>query len=160
MAAGPALPAALAGRPVTVLQLARSGPADVALLQVGTGRTASLLGAWSTGTGHGWQLSQPYRLTGAQPRSAAVAGRALGVLLRGGRAVTVAGPGADWQALPALPAATATLPDGAMTLAAGPAGGFQLLTGRLSQLSVWTAGSGGWARSQVIKVSIPYGSSG
>ena len=160
VAAGPALPAALAGRPVTVLQLARSGPADVALLQVGTGRTASLLGAWSTGTGHGWQLSQPYRLAGAQPRSAAVAGRALGVLLRGGRAVTVAGPGADWQALPALPAATATLPDGAMTLAAGPAGGFQLLTGRLSQLSVWTAGSGGWARSQVIKVSIPYGSSG
>ena len=93
VAAGPALPAALAGRPVTVLQLARSGPADVALLQVGTGRTASLLGAWSTGTGHGWQLSQPYRLAGAQPRSAAVAGRALGVLLRGGRAVHRRRPG-------------------------------------------------------------------
>jgi len=60
----------------------------------------------------------------------------------------------------ALPAGTATLPPGAMTLAAAPAGGFQLLTARLSQLSVWTAGSGGWARSQVINVSIPYGSSG
>ena len=160
VAAGPALPAALAGRPVAVLQLARSGTADVALLQVGTGRTASLLGAWSTGTGRGWQLSAPYRLAGAQPRSAAVADRALGVLLKGGRSVTVAGPGAAWQALPALPAGTATLPPGAMTLAAAPAGGFQLLTARLSQLSVWTAGSGGWARSQVINVSIPYGSSG
>ncbi len=165
VAAGPDLPAALAGRPVTVLQLARSGTADVALLQVGTGRTASLLGAWSSGTGSGWQLSAPYRLAGAQPRSAAVAGRALGVLLRGadgttGRAVTVAGPGAAWQALPALPAGTATLPAGAMTLAAGPAGGFQLLTARLGQLSVWTAGSAGWARAQAIKVSIPYGSSG
>ena len=128
--------------------------------QVGTGRTASLLGAWSTGTGMRWQLS---RRTGWPGRSRGrprwPAGR-LGVLLRGGRAVTVAGPGAAWQPLPALPAATATLPDGAMTLAAGPAGGFQLLTGRRSQLSVWTAGSGGWARSQVIKVSIPYGSSG
>jgi hypothetical protein len=165
VAAGPALPAALAGRPVAVLQLARSGAAEVALLQAGAGRTASLLGAWSTGTASGWQLSAPYRLAGAQPRSAAVAGRALGVLLRSangstGRAVSVAGPGAAWQALPALPAGTATLPPGGMTLAAGPAGGFQLLTARLGQLSVWTAGSGGWDRSQVIKVSIPYGSSG
>ena len=164
VAAGPALPAALAGRPVAVLQLARSGTADVALLQVGAGRTASLLGAWSTGDGSGWQLSAPYRLAGAQPRSAAVAGRALGVLLRSahgttGRAVTVTGPGAAWQALPALPAGTAALPAGAMTLAAGPAGGFQLLTGRLSRLSVWAAGASGWTRSQVIKVSIPYGSS-
>ncbi len=165
MAAGPALPAALAGRPVAVLQLGRSGAAELALLQVGTGRTASLIGAWSTGTASGWQLSQPYRLAAAQPRSLAVAGRAFGVLLSSAhgttsRAVTVAGPGAAWQALPALPADSATLPAGAMTLAAGPAGGFQLLTARLSQLSVWTAGSGGWDRSQVIRVSIPYGSSG
>jgi hypothetical protein len=165
VAAGPALPAALAGRPVTVLRLTRSGAADVALLQVGTGRTASLVGAWSTGTGSGWQLSAPYRLAGAQPRSAAVAGRAIGVLWRGahgttGGAVTVTGPGAAWQALPGLPPGTATLPPGAMTLAAGPASGFQLLTARVNQLSVWTAGSGGWARSQVINVSIPYGSSG
>jgi hypothetical protein len=47
-----------------------------------------------------------------------------------------------------------------VTLAAGPSGGFQLLTGQRNQLSVWAAGSGSWNRSQVIKVSIPYGSSG
>lgn len=164
-ASGPALPAALAGRPVTVLQLARSGAGDVALLQAGAGRTASLLGAWSTSNGSSWQLSAPYPLAGAQPRSAALAGRALGVLLRGahgttGRAVTVTGPGAAWQALPALPAGTAALPAGAATLAAGPASGFQLLTGRLSKMSVWSASASGWTRSQIIKVSIPYGSSG
>lgn len=164
-ASGPALPAALAGRPVTVLQLARSGAGDVALLQAGAGRTASLLGAWSTSNGSSWQLSAPYPLAGAQPRSAALAGRALGVLLRGAhgitdRAVTVTGPRAAWQALPALPAGTAALPAGAATLAAGPASGFQLLTGRLSKMSVWSASASGWTRSQIIKVSIPYGSSG
>ncbi len=159
-AAGPALPAALARRPVDVLELARSGAADVALLQAGAGRTASLLGAWSTGNGSGWRLSAPYPLAGAQPRSAAVAGQALGVLLSGGRAVTVSGPGAAWQPLAALPAGTAALPAGAVTLAAGPSGGFQLLTAQRSQLSVWAAGSAGWSRAQVIKVSIPYGSSG
>lgn len=165
VAAGPALPAALAGRPVTVLQLARSGPGEEALLQAGTGRTASLLGAWSTGPASGWRLSAPYPMAGAQPRSAAVAGQALGVLLgtadgTTGRAVTVSGPGAAWQALPELPAGTAALPAGAATLAAGPAGGFQLLTARLSRLSVWAAGPSGWTRSQDIKISIPYGSSG
>jgi hypothetical protein len=159
-AAGPALPAALAHRPVDVLQLTRSGAADVALLQVGTGRTASLLGAWSTTNGSSWRLSAPYPLAGAQPRSAAVAGQALGVLLSGGRAVTVTGAGAAWQPLAALPAGTAALPAGAVTLAAGPSGGFQLLTARRSQLSVWAVSSAGWGRSQVIKVSIPYGSSG
>jgi hypothetical protein len=164
-ATGPALPAALARRPVAVLQLARSGTAEVALLQAGTGRTASLLGAWSTDNGGSWRLSAPYPLAGAQPRSAAVAGQALAVLLRSadgttGRAVTVTGPDASWQGLPALPAGTAALPAGAVTLAAGPAGGFQLLTARLSKMSVWAAGPAGWTRSQVIKVSIPYGSSG
>ena len=164
-ATGPALPAALAGRPVAVLQLARTGSAEVALLQAGAGRTASLLGAWSTDNGGSWRLSAPYPLAGAQPRSAAMAGQALGVLLRGadgttGRAVTVTGPGAAWQALPALPAGTTALPAGAVTLAAGPAGGFELLSARLSKMSVWAASPGGWTRSQVIKVSIPYGSSG
>jgi hypothetical protein len=165
VAAGPALPTALAARPVAVLQLARSGAGDVALLQVGTGRTASLLGAWSTSGASGWRLSAPYPLAGAQPRSAAVAGQDLGVLLRSahgttGRAVTVTGPGTAWQVLPALPAGTAALRAGAATLAAGPAGGFQLLTARPGQLSVWAAGPSGWARSQAINVSIPYGSSG
>jgi hypothetical protein len=160
VAAGPALPAALSGRTVDVLQLGRSGDTEVALLQVGTGRTASLLGAWSTSSGSSWQLSAPYRLAGAQPRSVAVAGQGLGVLLSDGGPVTVTGPDAAWRRLPALPAGTAGLAAGAVTLAAGPAGGFQLLTTRLSKMSVWAAGPAGWTRSQVIKVAIPYGSSG
>ena len=160
LAAGPALPPVLAWPPGRVLQLTQAGATDVALLEVGTGRSASLLGAWSSADGSSWQLSAPYPLNGAAPRSAAIAGRALGVLLNSGRAVTVTGPGTSWQALPALPPGTAALPAGSATLAATPDGGFQLLAGRGSRLSVWSAGSAGWTRSQVINVAIPYGSSG
>jgi hypothetical protein len=45
--------------------------------------------------------------------------------------------------------------------AGASAGGFQVLTGQGSQLSVWAlpAGGGAWSRSQVSKVAIPDGSS-
>ena len=87
-------------------------------------------------------------------------GGSLGVLLPGGRAVSVSGPGAAWRSLPALPAGASRVPDGGATLAAVP-GGFEALTARGSQLSVWalSSGSSGWGRSQVINVAIPYGSS-
>jgi hypothetical protein len=161
-AVGPPLPATLAGRPVTVLQLARAGQEDAALLLAGRGRTASLIGAWSSRDGRQWRLSGPYSLGTARPRSAAWAGNKLGVLLAGGRAVSVSGPGAPWRALPALPAGIPALPAGAATLAAAPSGGFQALTARGGRLSVWTLGSGTgtWSRSQAISVAIPYGSSG
>jgi hypothetical protein len=146
---------------VTVLQLARAGQADAALLLAGRGRTASLLGAWST-SGRRWRLSMPYSLGGAQPRSAAWAGSTLGVLLADGQAVSVTGPGAAWRARPVLPAGASARPAGAATLAAAPSGGFQALTARGGQLSVWTldSGTGTWRRSQAISVAIPYGSSG
>jgi len=43
-----------------------------------------------------------------------------------------------------------------------PGGGFEALSARGGQLSVWSLSSGGsgWNRSQVINVAIPYGSSG
>ncbi len=159
---GPALPATLAHLPIDVLQISRAPDADVALLLAGHGRTASLLAAWSDRTGGGWRLSAPYPLRGTAPRSAAAGGEALGVLLDGGRAISIAGPGAAWRALPALPAGTAALPAGGATLATAPGGGFQALTARGGLLSVWTLGSGitGWHRSQALSVTIPYGSSG
>jgi len=159
---GPRLPAALARGPVTVLQLARAGQASAALLVAGTGRSARLLGAWSSRDGQQWRLSAPYLLDGARPRSAAWAASTLGVLLADGRAVSVTGPGAAWQPLPALPAGAAGRPAGAATLAAAPSGGFQALTAQGGRLSVWTlaSGTGTWRRSQAISVAIPYGSSG
>jgi hypothetical protein len=166
---GPVLPAALARRDVEVLQMARAGRTVAALLAVGRGPATRLLGAWSNQRGTSWSLSQPYRASPARPLSAAFgstpgtgsSGRgSLGVLLSGGRAASVSGPGTPWRSLPALPAGASSSPAGGATLAAGP-GGFEALTARGSQLSVWalSSGSSAWDRSQVINVAIPYGSS-
>ncbi len=161
-AVGPALPAALARQDVEVLQMASAGHAVAALLVAGRGPATRLLGAWSNQDGTSWALSRPYQPGAARPMSAAFAGASLGVLLSGGRAVSVSGPGAAWRTLPALPAAASSAPAGGVTLAAAPGGGFQALSARGGQLSVWALSSGGssWNRSQVINVSIPYGSSG
>jgi hypothetical protein len=161
-AVGPALPAALARQDVEVLQMASAGRAVAALLVAGRGPATRLLGAWSNPDGGSWTLSRPYQPGAARPLSAAFGGGSLGVVLSGGRAVSVSGPGAAWRTLPALPAAASSAPDGGVTLAAAPGGGFQALSARGGRLSVWALSSGGssWNRSQVISVSIPYGSSG
>ena len=75
-----------------------------ALLTVGRGATGRLLAAWSGKDGTSWTVSRSYPLGSARPLSASVAGGSLGVVLSGGRAVSVSGPGAAWRALPALPA--------------------------------------------------------
>lgn len=159
---GPALPAALARQDVEVLQMASAGRAVAALLVAGRGPAARLLGAWSNQDGTSWTLSQPYQPGAARPLSAAFAGGSLGVVLSGGRAVSVSGPGAAWRSLPALPAPASSAPDGGATLAAAPGGGFQALSARGGQLSVWALSSGGssWSRAQIMTVPIPYGSSG
>ena len=103
---GPVLPAALARRDVEVLQMARAGRTVAALLAVGRGPAARLVGAWSNQDGTSWSLSQPYQASLARPLSAAFGGGtsgtgsdgpwrgSLGVLLSGGRAASVSGPGA------------------------------------------------------------------
>ena len=76
-------------------------------------------------------------------------------MLNGNRGETVAGPGAPWRALPALPPGTATL-------AAGPAGGFDALAVDRTTMTVWqlAPGSAAWARAQAISVPVQFGSSG
>ncbi len=179
---GPALPAALARQDVEVLQMARAGRTVAALLAAGHGAAARLLGAWSNQDGTSWTLSRPYQLGQARPLSASFGSSpagsgssgsgssgsgssgsgSLGVVLSGGRVIRVSGPGAAWRTLPALPAKASSVPDGGATLAAVPGGGFEALSARGGQLSVWSLSSGGsgWSRSQVINVTIPYGSSG
>jgi hypothetical protein len=164
-AAGPALPSSPGRRDVQVLSLARVGDTSVAVLQDGVGPAASLLTAWSGDGGGQWRLSAPFELRGQAVRSAAFgAGGAVGVALAGAGAgaVTVAGPGAPWRSLPALPARAGQLPAAAVTLAAGSGAGFDALVADGGQLSVWQLAPGGtgWERVQVIKVQIPYGSSG
>jgi hypothetical protein len=153
--AGPGLPAALAGQPVQVLRLSRAGRGDVALLQTGTGPSATLLAA-RTSDGQHWRLSPAFRLSGAHAVSVSFgADGAIAVVLSGRRGVTLAGPGASWRALPPLPSGRT------VTLALPAAGATDALVADGSSLTVWrlAPGSATWDRTQAIKVPIQYGSS-
>jgi hypothetical protein len=144
--AGLALPGEFGGDQARVLGLAGAGGGNVALLVAGN----SLLAAWSDGTR--WSVSGPVA-AGAVRASGFGAGGSAWVLLSGGRAETIGGPGGSWQALPAVPAGTATLaPE------PGP-GGYEALAVSGSKLTVWRLAQGGWAKVQQINVPIEYGSS-
>lgn len=153
--AGPALPASLAGRPVTVLRLATDGGRQVALLSAGSGSGTTVMAAWSVaGAGH-WQLSPGLSTQGRRVLSASFGtGGAAGLVLSGGRGEVLAGPGGTWRQLPALP-------PGTQVLATGAGGQAEALASHQSLLTVWEAGpaSAGWSKKQVINVPIQYGSS-
>jgi hypothetical protein len=155
-AAGPSLPPALARSGVGVLALSTSGKQTTALLQVGSGPDAGTLAAWSAAGGPPWSLSAPLRTGSAGLRSAALwAGGAAALVQAGNRGATIAGPGASWLQLPALPAGT-------QTLAAGPAGQLDALVTAGSKMTDWrlARGSTSWKVAQTVQVAIPYGSSG
>jgi hypothetical protein len=155
-AAGPVPPAALASQPVQVLRLTSTASSTVALLVAGTGPAASLLAAWSADNGSHWTLSPPFRLNGATPSSASFGpGDTAAIVLNGNRGETVAGPGAPWRTLPALPPGTATL-------APGPTSGFTALAAGRTTMTIWQLppGSAAWARAQIISVPVQFGSSG
>ena len=157
--AGPALPAPLKSRDITVLRMATVGARTDALLQAGTGATADVLAAWSQDGGQRWQTSAPLRTGTAPVRSASFGpDGAVGLVLadqRQAHGVTVAGPAAPWRTLPALPRWTATL-------AVGPAGRLDALTAHASSFGDWQlpAGAAAWSNVQTLQVTIPYGSSG
>ncbi|HEY5360754.1 MAG TPA: hypothetical protein VIJ82_24245 [Streptosporangiaceae bacterium] len=168
-AAGPPLPGSLSARPTQVLRLTRTGSRLTAVLQAGTGRTASLLTAWTTGST--WTLSPALPLRGRSVVSSSF-GSTGGtiVVLSGGRGELLAGPGASWQQLPRLP------PGRTVTLALPAGGGVDALAAAGSSLTVWRlpSGQGGvtwkpgatsehgatWSKTQQVKVPIQYGSSG
>ena len=165
-AAGQALTGGLAGEPVRVLRLtAARGAGTIALLQSGTADgdrgPTSLLAAW-TADGTHWTVSPPLPVHGAQVLSsgAGPGATAAWVLLAGGRAATIAGPGAPgatgaaWRSLPAPPHGTAVLapgPGGALD-ALAVSGGSALTVFRLTP-------AGAWQQTQVISVPVQLGSS-
>jgi photosystem II stability/assembly factor-like uncharacterized protein len=154
--AGPTLPASLAGQHVQVLRLSRTGPGDVALLETGSGSSARLFAAWTGDGGQHWTLSPALTLGGSSAVSASFGQTgATAVVLSGNRGETVAGPGASWQALPALP------PGRTVTLALPAAGTTDALAANGSTLTAWqlSQSSPTWAKTQVISVPIQYGSS-
>jgi len=157
----------LAGQPIRVLRLtqfpagtagaagAAQPPAgNMALLQAGTGHRASLLAAWTTDGTH-WSVSSPLSVADGQVLASGAGPGTSGawVLLAGGRAETVAGPGAAWHALPAPPRGTTVL-------AAGPAGTLDALAASGGTLTVYQLTSAGaWQRTQVVSVPLQLGSS-
>jgi hypothetical protein len=146
-AAGPVLPSGFGGDQVQVLGLAATAGGNAALLLAGS----DLLAAWSD-AGR-WTVSAPVGDEQGVSASGFGPGGSVWVLLGGGRAETVAGPGSSWGALPTLPA-------GAATLAPGPsAGGYDALAVSGSKLTVWRLAGTAWAKVQVINVPIEYGSS-
>jgi hypothetical protein len=154
LAAGPAVPAGWARRQVQVLGLGSTAGGNVALLLAGS----ELIAAWSTGSG--WTTSAV--LGGAAGVRAAGfgAGGSAWVLLGGGRAEAIGGPGGAWRGLPAVPAGTAALAPGPGG-PGGPGGSFDALAVAGSRLTVWQLGAAAtaWTKAQAITVPIEYGSS-
>jgi len=152
--AGLTLPAADRGDRAEVLGLAATSGGNAALVLAGD----SLLAAWSNGT-H-WTVSAPATGvgSGAVRASGFGTGGSAWLLLGGGRAEIISGPGAAWQSLPPVPPGTMTLAP-AGTAMPGPGGGWDALAVSGSELTVWRLAEGAWARVQLIKVPIEYGSS-
>jgi hypothetical protein len=162
-AAGPTLPAELAGDQVQVLGLARTSGGNGALLLAGT----DLLAAWRDGTR--WTVSAPVPAAGGIAASGFGPGGSVWVLLGSGRAETLTGAGESWRALPPVPTGTRVLasagttvlkPTGTATLAPGVGGGYDALAVSGSVLTVWRLTAADWAKVQTINVPIQYGSSG
>jgi len=154
-AAGPVLPAGFGGDQVQVLGLARTVLGNTVLANTGSGNAAlllagtDLLAAWSDGAR--WTVSAPVAAGGVSA-SGFGPGGSVWVLLGGGRAETIGGPGGSWAALPDLPAGTATL-------APGPGSGYEALAVSGSRLTVWRLTAAAWTKVQVMNVPILYGSS-
>jgi hypothetical protein len=154
-AAGPTLPAALAGQPVTVLRLSTAAGREVTLLAAGSRNAATLLAGWASGAGR-WVLSPGLATHGRTVRSVSFGpDGSVGLVLSGGRGATLTGPGGAWRWLGLLPAST-------QSLMPGPGAGVEALAAHQTTLTVWALGQGaaGWARNQVVNVPVPYGSSG
>jgi hypothetical protein len=154
-AVGPTLHGAPAREDVDVLRLAETGTGLVALLEAGAGPEATLVAAFSPAGSLGqWTLSAPLRIGTSQLLSTTMGpGWTVGLTLNGNRGLTLAGPGAPWHALPALPRWTTTL-------ALGPSGLADAIAVHLSTFWDYRLQPGsGWSLSQKVQVNIPYGSS-
>jgi hypothetical protein len=153
-AAGPVIPAALAGQPITVARLTRAAQGISALLTAGSGPGTSLLAAWSADGSH-WTVSPPLALHGATVISASFGpGGTTAIITSGRHGQSIAPGGSSWLPLPALPSGTAAL-------APGSGGITDALAVHGGTLTVWQHGPGDatWTTIQVINVPIPYGSS-
>jgi hypothetical protein len=155
-APGPARPAGDSSQQSTVLALTTQDGRTTAVVEVGSGRTASIFSSWQGSGSSDWADSAATSAGGGPPRSVAVWGDGgVAVITAGDKAQTIAAPGDRWQLRPALPARTATL-------ALGPDGQLEALSADNNTLTVWQLNPSGtgWSQQQVVTVTIPYGTSG
>jgi hypothetical protein len=139
---------ALPGRgPVRVLGLVAIAGGNEALLAAGN----SLFAAWWHGTR--WTVSATVTADGALRAAGFGPGGSAWLLLGGGRAQAIGGPGSSWRALPPVPAGT-------KVLAPGSGGSYDALAVSGSRLTVWRLARGAWGKVQQIGVPVQYGSSG
>lgn len=131
------------------------GAGDQALLR----SPAGLIALWET-WGKGakdpeWTASAPLPGTETPVASGWLSSSGAWVLLPGGTAAAISGPGASWRTLPRVPARTSVL-------ASGPGGAIDALATSGSVLTVWRLGpsASSWSRVQSMNVPIQYGSSG
>ena len=135
-------------------QLVRLG-AGTALVRAKAGLTA----LWADDAA-GWTASAALPVTKPVTASGGLAGATpasaggMWVLLPGGQAATIGGPGQQWLLLPPTPAHTSVL-------ASGPGTALDALAVSGSTLTVWQLdrGSTVWAKAQIISVPIQLGSS-
>jgi hypothetical protein len=127
-------------------QLVRMMP-GVVLVASGT----RLYAAWETPSG--WQASAALTESGV-PASGSYGSGGAWVLLAGGRAATIGGPGQPWRSLPLVPRGT-------VVLAGGPEAAVDALAVSGNTLTVWRlSGSANvWAKFQSIGVPVQSGSS-
>jgi hypothetical protein len=152
---GPALPA-YAHQAITVLRLTTTGDTTTALLAAGTGPAERLLAGWSADGGAHWTLSPPLPANGATVTSASSGpGRSVAIILSDRHAAAITTATGPWRQLPVLPPGTATL-------APAPSAGWDALAVHSTRLTIWQAAPGAraWSSAQIIRVPIPFGSSG
>jgi hypothetical protein len=102
-----------------------------------------------------WSTSVALPASGQVIASGTLSGNGAWVLLPGGRAATIGGPGQQWTLLPPVPAKTTVL-------AAGPDGATDALAVSGTRLIVWRLAPKAtvWQQAAVISVPIQFGSSG
>jgi hypothetical protein len=150
-------------------QLVRLG-AGTALVRAKAGLTAVWPGGWVgyaplSGTARpasaAWTASAPLPVTsaviasgGLSTATAIAPGGGVWVLMPGGQAATIGGPGQQWLLLPPTPAHTSVL-------ASGPGNSLDALAVSGATLTVWQLDRGAtlWTKTQTLGVPVQYGSS-
>jgi hypothetical protein len=158
-AIGPPLPSSVGRGTVEVLALATRGRQLTSLLSVSGGGATSLVAVWLSSK-HRWAISAPLPMA-ASERLASVGpagGSGLFALLTeqsgADRVEVIAGPGHDWRELPPPPPGTETIAFRTATTADAFAVHNTVLT-----ISALSPSPHAWVRTQVMNVSIPFGSS-